>query len=659
MGITSPQWLVRYNLREWDGYRWSMNWKHFLFRLPGSKWSLLRVFAVFAVVLFAFVHGVEAQVGTGIFRVDFLTGNDSSDCGSAAIPCKNIQQAVNLADSGDTILVATGTYSYDAALDISCTPSTGKTAVVCILNAEIQIFGGYDGADWVHSNPVVNQTVIDGENLWRGVRVADTNPSQESVSGLRMEGFWIRRGLAGHEVGGDNVSRAFGGGFESLFSKVELRDLVFEDNFAIGIDSAIGSGGWGLGGGLSVRVPLAGSILERIRFENNEARGGSGPDVGGFGIGGGMLLSDPNAQGALLTAVDLEFVGNIAAGGDSTGSPSLQDVKADAQGGAVAFQGGSWVAVLGLSATGNTAIGGASNGYGGGAFGGAVFLERGLDVQLSGLDLRENFAIGGDGADGGLGEGGGVMSAKSQFSLEKSVVIFNTARGGAGSSGFKGAPGGGGLAIQRMTGTTTVSIVNTVIADNLAEESSIGTTKGGGGGGIFVVGAEVAMAHVTLADNRLNANSNQGLGIVLVNGGPGTTMSLDHGIVADHTEVQGESSIHVQSASTITMNNVMFAGNEDDTNSGDANSGIFIGLDTTFDVADAGFRSPGSPEFDYHLIPGSSAIDGASESTETEDFENQARDDAPDIGADELGEPSLFSDGFESGSTEAWDSTFQ
>ncbi len=35
------------------------------------------------------------------------------------------------------------------------------------------------------------------------------------------------------------------------------------------------------------------------------------------------------------------------------------------------------------------------------------------------------------------------------------------------------------------------------------------------------------------------------------------------------------------------------------------------------------------------------------------DFDAQARDAAPDIGADEVGQP-LFVDGFESGDTSAW-----
>ncbi len=629
--------------------------KRYLFQLTRASHPVWVIVMMVAVVCTS-AGWAGAQIGTGTFRIDATNGIDSSDCGSAGFPCRSIQQAVNLAETGDALLVAAGTYTYDQGLDISCSQYTGKTAVVCILNLELSLIGGFDGVDWVNSDPNVNPTVIDGGDVWRGVRVADTEPGLAPFAALRIEGLTIRNGFAGFEVGADGVPRSFGGGFESLYSKVEARDLIFEDNAAVGVDTTSGGGGWGLAGGMSIRIPLAGSIVERVVFVRNQARGGFGPDVGGFGIGGGMLVSDPNYEGGLLILADLEFFDNTAIGGNSQGAPTLQDKKADAQGGAIAFQGGSWATVSGLFASGNSAMGGDSRGFGGGAFGGAVFLENAVDVQLQDLDLYDNLAEGGDGADGGLGEGGGLMAANSQFSLERSSVIANISRGGAGSSGNKGAPGGGGLLIQRTSGTTTVMVRNTIVSDNSVEESSVGLTKGGGGGGIFVVGADVGLSHCTISGNRLNANSNQGLGLVLVDGPTETSVVVAYGIIANHTVVQGEAAVHVQAASRITFSNVLFAGNENDTNQGDANSGEFFGLDTLLNVSDAGFVSPGRPDFDYHLIANSPAVDAASGSTEMEDFERQGRDDLPDLGADELG-VQFFEDGFESGSTVAWDGT--
>jgi hypothetical protein len=72
-------------------------------------------------------------------------------------------------------------------------------------------------------------------------------------------------------------------------------------------------------------------------------------------------------------------------------------------------------------------------------------------------------------------------------------------------------------------------------------------------------------------------------------------------------------------------------------------------------VADIQYVAPGPPAFDYHLGASSPAVGAAPASAATVDFENQARDASPDIGADELGRPSLiFANGFESGRTWAW-----
>jgi hypothetical protein len=80
-------------------------------------------------------------------------------------------------------------------------------------------------------------------------------------------------------------------------------------------------------------------------------------------------------------------------------------------------------------------------------------------------------------------------------------------------------------------------------------------------------------------------------------------------------------------------------------------------MQTTLTASDAGFSSPGPPDSDYHLVVTSPAVDAANGSTETEDFEFQARDAFPDIGADEFGALSLFEDGFESGDTTRWSSS--
>ena len=44
-------------------------------------------------------------------RVDAAVGNDSPDCGTAEKTCRTIQYAIDLANSGDVVLVAGGIYN--------------------------------------------------------------------------------------------------------------------------------------------------------------------------------------------------------------------------------------------------------------------------------------------------------------------------------------------------------------------------------------------------------------------------------------------------------------------------------------------------------------------------------------------------------------------
>ena len=105
------------------------------------------VTVVFTILTCLAVVPASAQVGTGIFRVDIadIDAFDGAGCGSEETPCMNIQSAVDQAFDGDVILVATGTYTYQAGLD-PCT--SGITGVVCIRNITLTLRGGYAAPDW-------------------------------------------------------------------------------------------------------------------------------------------------------------------------------------------------------------------------------------------------------------------------------------------------------------------------------------------------------------------------------------------------------------------------------------------------------------------------------------------------------------------------------
>lgn len=468
------------------------------------------------------------------------TGSDNGSCGADATPCKTIQQAVNLAHNGDVILVAAGTYTGSNL----CAPSI-DTAVVCIWNKHLVIRGGYTTNNWSVADPSQNVTTIDGQNSRRGIYFWGTNANAAS---LFLEGFTIQNGRQqGISSSDDNKSFAFGGGMLVDRVPVTIKNIIFQNNKAIGADNNFAHGGAAGGGGLAIRA-VSNAVLEHITFIGNEARGGTGSERGGFAIGGGLYTYQ-----SILLGDYLIFQSNKSLAGSSMGSGLSGGQRADAQGAGAAFQIGSFVNVNHLDVFDNQAIGGnAPNGDAGGAFGGGVFAEV-SSLNLTDSDFYNNLAQGGNGRNAGpsgsLGIGGGISTGAAQVSMERVRVVNNIAKAGTGSE-KQGSAGGGGV---DLSGNATILLSNMIIADNRVEVPPSGV---GGGGGIFVNGANVSMVHMTIARNQISSSPMQGNGIVLING---STATISHSIVADHTQYAGAFAIHAQPGNAVTLdNNLIF-----------------------------------------------------------------------------------------------------
>lgn len=567
-----------------------------------------------------------AQVSTGTIRVA-PGGNDVVGCGSVVSPCKTIQFAVNQVVQGSsaTILVAAGTYTYNAMTDI-CSGSIGLTGVVCVLNKTITLLGGYTSGNWSTADPTVNVTLIDGQNTRRGVLVQRTAANAPATT-LIMEGFTIENGLAqGANSGNDTQISAFGGGMLADASIIKLKNTIFRNNRSIGGSTGSAYGGASGGGGLALRAASAGTTLEQLIFDNNEARGGNGASRGGFGIGGGLFTFQ-----AIAVASSITFTNNSAIAGDSAGSGSAGGEFADGQGGGAAIQLGSVVTLQNVTATNNTARGGNAGTNAGGAFGGGIFGEL-ATLQISDSYIGQNLAQGGNGFNGGLGAGGGMSSTGTNLTIERTQIIDNISTGGNGSNNTGAAGGGGAYLIN----TSTTSIINSIIADNLTEMGSTGAAIGGGGGGLFLQNITgVNIIHTTLANNVLGRAPMQGQAIALLNS---TTANISFSIIADHTNGFGAAALHVQPGNTVNLNRGLWVGNtkNDNSDNSPAPGGTFNGLGTMLSAGSAGFISPGSPNFNYHLSNSSAAKDQATGSTTSVDVDNEPRAyGIGDIGADE------------------------
>lgn len=560
-----------------------------------------------------------------MIRVDVASGIDNGSCGTIATPCASIQQAVNKASDGDQILVAQGTYTHQPALD----PCGADSAVVCIIGKELSVVGGFAPPDWTTSNPVANPTTIDGENSVRGVVVKET---------LTLRGFTIDRGRV---AGTASTLNAFGGGIEAIrLQAITLEDLVIQDCRAIGADTSSGPGGIGAGGGLYITtgagLPRVQATLKGLTFSGNQVQGGAtgSNDRGGHAEGGGAFVNR-----TILQASDLAFANNSALAGNSSGSGTTGGVRAEALGGGLAILRDTSVTISGLSATGNSVAGGsasASGGTGGTGAGGGIYVE-GSSLDLRDADLRGNESVGGAADTGGLGTGGGLTSFDADVIFDRVTLIDNQATGGDGVT-KKGNVGGGGAYLERANDPgVTASILNSVFADNRVNLGVGGGVGTGGGGGLFVLGNDATLVHTTFAQNALGTSPLVGQAIVVVPrlGSPSHATIVDS-IIADHTSLDTIAAVQAQTSdSSITFDEGLFAGNERDTNEALPNSGTYSGLATMATSGSAGFDSPGTPSFDYHLIASSPAIDQATSSLVELDFDKTFRSAPRDWGADE------------------------
>lgn len=568
------------------------------------------------------------------------SGIDAGICSSAASPCRTIQYAVGNSSSGDIILVAQGTYTYNPAADPCTFLTQNGKSVVCIVDKILSIFGGYSTSNWITANPSTNLTVIDGQNTYRGVFLLGYNTTTVS---LDMEGLTIQNGRTqGPNTPGD--PNGFGGGMVVSGSRVILKDMVFKNNKVYG-DPGGSAGGAGAGAGLAINwsQPGTSNLLERVTFEGNQSFGATGINRGGL------------AYGALFVngSVTLDygtFTNNQALAGSSSGIGTDGGLYADALGGAIGGGRGAWV-LRHIRASGNQVVGGNGATIPGGGFGAGIYIEDATSVSISDSYLSNNVATGGNALNGGFGAGGGILIYNSPVTIERVQLISNSAIGGITTgAGNAGPGGGGGLYLWRSLASLSAdaSVTNAIISDNYVRMGSIGgTAPGGGGGGIQVQGLTVTITHSTIARNRLGPAlvSGQGLLVLTAPGVSNSTANVNYSIIADHTEgAFGAVAVLVQQSNTVNFNVGLFAGNTKNTNSDGSPSPVGVINGTMLSKPSAGFISPNSPNYNYHLRLDSMARDLAIGSSTADDIDGQSRpyNDVSDLGADEYWPFPLF-----------------
>ena len=114
--------------------------------------------------------GMDLLHSPGITRADGPTiryvapasvGNDTgNDCTASSAPCATIQHAVDVADAGDEVRVATGVYTDIHARPRTDVVATGVVTQIVYVSKTVTLRGGYTTANWSTPDPRANPTTL-------------------------------------------------------------------------------------------------------------------------------------------------------------------------------------------------------------------------------------------------------------------------------------------------------------------------------------------------------------------------------------------------------------------------------------------------------------------------------------------------------------------
>jgi Fibronectin type III domain len=556
----------------------------------------------------------HAQVTDGIYRVA-LSGSDVAGCGTSAQPCQNAYYAVLQAIRNGTytgeIRIAGGTYTQ-------ARPGYGTIIPINVYPSNLRITGGYSTNNWNVSNPTANPTILDGQDVNRGILIsvdAATSPNCNiTITNLTIT---RGRGTADDPSGGGILINSCG---NARVSTVTVQNSVSRgaDNTNAGGTSA------GTGGGISVRGDASKNArltLSNVTLANNQAIGGnenSGARAG-LGVGGGLF-----AINATVVATDLTVTDSLTKAGDApgqSGNPGGQ--LADGIGGGITAIDCPLIQLDGLTITNNTVRGGNAGGIGGYALGGGIALERVASATISNSTISGNEIIGGNATNGGAtsggSEGGGIQTTGTALTLTNVALLNNSATTGTGA--VAGQSYGGGLFMTVAGNSSSLNATNVVVAANSVSGSGLVA-----GGGIGIRSTTFDMSHLTLANNVLSGSNELGQAIFFQ--ASATSGTLRNSITSGHT---GQDSFYGEGGASATISRLM---TNDTTTALIGGSGI---TSQNLITGNPNFISPGSPNYNYRIGFGSAAMNQATGSTVTFDIDQQPRPigSAADLGADE------------------------
>lgn len=511
------------------------------------------------------------------------SGADSGDCRNSNAPCATPQYAVDVAQSGDEIRLAAGTYTgVQTHAGISQTVYLSKT---------LTIHGGYTLTNWDIPDPIAHPTTLDAHGRGRVLYI--TGNISPTIEGLRLvngDATVVNDGYPGYSDGGGMLSITAtttlrnsavvgnrginGGGVSVLFGTLRISGSTIAEN-----STRAGQTG---GGGISLFGSTA--LLENNQILSNTAQYVGFPTpVPAPSMGGGLLIYN-----SIVTLRGNTIAGNRAyregGGLDVVGSTItmtgnlIADNRVES---AVGAGGGMSLRRSSGAVSSNSIIRNRSHGAAGG-----VDLAGSSNIVLHGNTIAYN----------GATSGGGVVLNGSDTLLDSDHIIHNTALDGGGM----------------LLGDSSPIIINTVIADNTADNGS----------GIYVSIGAPHMIQMTIARNTAsNGRGGNGIFISRFSEYYTANLTLINSILVGHA-----TGISVTAGVTATLDGVLWFGN-----------GANLSSDGTTTIANAVTGDPVFAADGYHLTACSAARRRGIDAGVMRDIDGDPRPpDAIDLGADQF-----------------------
>jgi len=400
------------------------------------------------------------------------SGSDTGDCTNSLSPCATVQYAIDQADSGAEVRVATGVYTDVHQRPRKDIASAGVVTQVVYISKTATLRGGYTTSNWADSYPITQPTTLDAQGQGRLLYI--TGNISPTLEGLRI--------IGGNATGlGGSTSGDSGGGVFAISATLTMRNnqvlshtaryggglfIEYNSNTLLMGNTISGNLATNLAGGMYFRNSLGATLISNI-VSNNQA---NEPGAGGMKHQGGARFDGSDNAVLINNSIHGNFARDSCAGIEFNNSASGM--------------------LIGNNVISNSA---GVPGFGGNAPGGGLCF-----ISSNGASLIGNTVI----SNSTFGNGGGLYLQRSDITLTNNVVADNRLVAWVNFTGT-----GSALYIAG----SSPRLLHTTIARN----------SGGDGNGVYVTDvfssfSDVAMTNTILVSHTAGITASAGNTATLV-----------------------------------------------------------------------------------------------------------------------------------------------